>query len=517
MIDREALWVCVLLVWTLCFWSCAGATSDVPSVPVNVGSSGTGGDGGKAFLRGAASARGLALQSGGDTSTGTWLPLGEHMVADTEGGDLFTLPGELQLCMQVCSNYNGCKSFAWCDTVCYLKTGEVNASTPSHSNEFCTTYYHTTETVTTTPQPIHEEEEATCHSFHADMIMNQLQQYEGNPEPSMQGTVELTLCTNGTLLGTMLVQDGLSEVIATHIHQCEGGTSPQTRTAVLCSGPPVINFCGNNVLGLIDDGVKYSQFCSPYDANGASFTQDMEGMLVPRADGMTVADRVRDIAARPEMYYFNVHTVASYNHWYPHYAGVCRGRLVQSSAAATTTIAPSDSNANRCYSFYSHMTMNQLQQYDGNPDAHAYGVVGFTLCTNGTFTGTSLIFKGSSRIIATHLHRCHGGDTPQTRTADLCEGAPVINFCGDNSMGLIADGVDYPEECAPWSDIGASQTESMAGVAVPGQRRTVAELVTDIARNPQMYYFNVHTLASYNHWYPRRNGVCRGPVQFWAD
>jgi len=316
-----------------------------------------------------------------------------------------------------------------------------------------------------------------------------------------------------------LLEEGLSEVIATHIHQCEGGTSPQTRTAVLCSGPPVINFCGNNVLGLLNDGVKYSGPCGAYDAGGASHTPDMQGILVPRDDGMTSAERVPDIVARPEMYYFNVHTVASYNHWYPHYAGVCRGRLVQQITAATTTIAPSGSGDNRCYSFYSHMTRNQLQSYDGNPDAHASGYAGFSLCTNGTFTGTALIFKGSSRIIATHIHRCHGGDTPQTRTADLCEGAPVINFCGDNSMGLIADGVAYPEECSPYSDIGNSRTEGMTGIMVPGERRgeTVAELVTDIVRNPQLYYFNVHTLASYNHWYPRRNGVCRGPVQFWAD
>merc|ERR1712061_686419 len=75
----------------------------------------------------------------------------------------------------------------------------------------------------------------------------------------------------------------------------------------------------------------------------------------------------------------------------------------------------------------------------------ASGYVDMLLCTNGTLRATGLLFGGASKIIAMHIHHCQGGATPQTRTGDLCSGPPVINFCGDSSHGLIADGANHSE------------------------------------------------------------------------
>merc|ERR1712187_919573 len=86
----------------------------------------------------------------------------------------------------------------------------------------------------------------------------------------------------------------------------------------------------------------------------------------------------------------------------------------------------------------------------------------------GTLKATALMFGGVSEIIAMHIHHCEGGTTPQTKTADLCEGPPVLNFCGDNSAGLIADGAKYPEHCMPWGRNGGSRTADMSGVMVSG-------------------------------------------------
>jgi len=221
------------------------------------------------------------------------------------------------------------------------------------------------------------------------------------------------------------------------------------------------------------------------------------------------------------MYYFNVHTMASWNHWYPEHKGACRGPLREEMAVAlaTTTAVPSDEPAEvKCFSMYSQLAMNELQIYAGNPDSTASGYASFTLCTNGTLSGTALIFGGVSEIIATHIHHCEGGNTPQTRTGELCEGPPVINFCGNNAAGLIADGVDYPEDCAPYGTTGASRTSGMRGVLILGENKgmTVADRVMDIAANPNSYFFNVHTMASWNQWYPDPKGACRGPMQLWA-
>merc|ERR1711972_808563 len=69
-------------------------------------------------------------------------------------------------------------------------------------------------------------------------------------------------------------------------------------------------------------------------------------------------------------------------------------------------------------------SMNELQKYPHNPDSNATGYVDLLLCTNGTLKSTALVFEGVSEIIAMHIHRCDGGSTPQTRTADLCTGPP---------------------------------------------------------------------------------------------
>merc|ERR1711933_110545 len=94
-------------------------------------------------------------------------------------------------------------------------------------------------------------------------------------------------------------------------------------------------------------------------------------------------------------------------------------------------------------------SMNELQRYPSNPDSTVTGYVDVKLCTNGTLQATSLMFGGASRLIALHIHKCKGGATAQTKTAELCHGPPVVNFCGDNSAGMIADGVKYTMPRAP--------------------------------------------------------------------
>jgi len=467
----------------------------------------------------AISLRGSAVGQGDSVPTEAsefWTTLGENRVADEEGEGLITVHGDLELCQQICVNYRRCRSFAFCSGVCYLKGGEISADSPSHANEVCTTYFRGASPAATTTAAPPAGGPSACYPLQAALQMNQAQQYPGNPYAEATGSVRLLLCTNGTLLGNLSVENGSSRIIATHIHHCQGGDSPQTRSGVLCGGPPVLNFCGDNRPGLIADGADYTAPCADFNRDGMSRTAGMQGALLPGGP-MTLAERVRDIGAHPDKYYFNVHSMASYNHFYPHHEGMVRGPLEGRSVETTTTTPAPPAAAkveNRCVPLFSQMSMNELQRYPNNPDSTASGYVDMLLCTNGTLRATGLLFGGASKIIAMHIHHCQGGATPQTRTGDLCSGPPVINFCGDSSHGLIADGANYPEGCARWSAAGSSRTENMQGIAIQASgSEAVARLVEDIAENPNFYYFNVHTEGSYMHWYPDHNGMCRGPLQ----
>jgi len=54
----------------------------------------------------------------------------------------------------------------------------------------------------------------------------------------------------------------------------------------------------------------------------------MQGALVAKFNqGMSVKERVGDIVKRPDMYYFNFHSLASWTHWFPSPQGICRGKM----------------------------------------------------------------------------------------------------------------------------------------------------------------------------------------------
>jgi len=167
---------------------------------------------------------------------------------------------------------------------------------------------------------------------------------------------------------------------------------------------------------------------------------------------------------------------------------------------------------NMCYDFYSRLSVNPLQAYSSNPDSKASGFATCKMCTNGTMRCSTLLFGGSTQLIAAHIHLAMGAETAD---ASKAEGPPVINLCGTNTQGLILDGIDYPQKCQSWDQRGASHNADMPGVLIPGFNRgtTVAQRVKDMARRPERYYFNFHSMASWTHFYPTPHGMSRGQLQ----
>merc|ERR1719210_2229543 len=353
---------------------------------------------------------------------------------------------------------------------------------------------------------------------------------------------------------TSLTHSGKSELIAAHIHMVPAEEGEDGATG---EGPPVVNFCGKNGVGLIQDGTPYTQPCSQWDQNGAAHNSNMPGTLVPSFNrGMAAAERVEDIAKRPHAYYFNFHSMASWTRWYPVPHGICRGQLqlqgveeevvnpgpptstttetttrtttvttTTTTTTLTTSVTPTSTTttavpgkssslrgSKRCYNFFSQLNVNPLQVYHGNPDSQIFGFATCKLCTDGAMHCTSLTHSGKSELIAAHIHMVPAEEGEDGATG---EGPPVVNFCGKNGVGLIQDGTPYTQPCSQWDQNGAAHNSNMPGTLVPNFNRgmTAAERVEDIAKRPHAYYFNFHSMASWAHWYPVPHGICRGQLE----
>ena len=145
---------------------------------------------------------------------------------------------------------------------------------------------------------------------------NSMQAYANSPDDHAKRYTTFTLCTDGTLTADANVWGGRMDLIASHVHKCNDG-----KTGEDCSGPPVINFCGSNDMGMITGAGHYMEECMPYNSNGNSVNTGMMGNV---SDGveMSISDLVDDIGNYPDNYYMNFHSIASWSYWQSHGGGV---------------------------------------------------------------------------------------------------------------------------------------------------------------------------------------------------
>merc|ERR1712019_296519 len=251
-----------------------------------------------------------------------WMALGggPNHVANDEGKQV----GEpsthsLSECKSACENNADCNSFAYCGNSCYLKDKSIEADAPEHYNAACSTYYRPSE--------------RTCYQVFSDMAYNSLLQYfPSNPDSHMMGYAQCTACTDGAIWCDAQVTNGLTPLIASHIHLAEDGDGEHG------SGEPVISFCGDNSPGMITDAGPYQEPCAPW-MDSRSQNKNMRPFFIEGTNhGMTMAERVNDLIRYPSKYYFNFHSKASWLHWSmqdpPTPKGTCRGVMKASPYAA---------------------------------------------------------------------------------------------------------------------------------------------------------------------------------------
>ena len=91
-----------------------------------------------------------------------------------------------------------------------------------------------------------------------------------------------------------------------------------------------------------------------------------------------------------------------------------------------------------CYHMFSELSFNTLvQSFPSNPDSEATAYVDCKLCSRSGMQCTANVLGGRTQLVASHIHLASDGD------GENGAGPPVINFCGDNGPGMIADGSSY--------------------------------------------------------------------------
>ncbi|CAE7835399.1 cbhC [Symbiodinium sp. CCMP2592] len=195
------------------------------------------------------------------------------------------------------------------------------------------------------------------------------------------------------------------------------------------------------------------------------------------------------------------------NSWYSHC--VPKGSIPEQTQPVS--LAASEMVDDECYHMFSELSFNTLvQSFPHNPDSEAKAYVDCKLCSRSGMQCTANVFGGRTQLVASHIHLASDGD------GENGSGPPVINFCGDNGPGMIADGSPYKSPCAHYKNRAAVM--SMTGNFADGQNAgfTLGSRLKDIASNPSKYYFNFHSIASWTHWQVEGKGpvgMCRGVMQ----
>ncbi|CAJ1351984.1 unnamed protein product [Effrenium voratum] len=150
------------------------------------------------------------------------------------------------------------------------------------------------------------------------------------------------------------------------------------------------------------------------------------------------------------------------NSWY--------SQCVPAGAIAPAPKIPERMEGDECYEMFSELSFNSLvQSFPSNPDSQATAYVNCKLCSQSGMRCAANVHGGRTQLIASHIHVASDGDGVNGA------GPPVINFCGDNSPGMISDGSPYKTPCAHYTK-GAALMADMRGNFIDGKQNSAFTL-----------------------------------------
>ena len=211
---------------------------------------------------------------------------------------------------------------------------------------------------------------------------------------------------------------GRTQVVTPHIHQASDIDGEHG------SGLPVINFSGNNGPGMIAD-------CSPCKLCGRSDMRCTANVF----DGRTqvVAPHIHQASDIDGEHGSGLPVINFSGNNGPGMIADCsQNRCAQQTQPVF--LADPEIVDDECYCIFHELCFSTMfQSFRAYPDSDAKAYVNSKLCSCSDMRCTANVFGGRTQVVAPHIHQASDID------GEPGSGLSVINFCGNNSYGMFAD------------------------------------------------------------------------------
>ena len=296
-----------------------------------------------------------------------------------------------------------------------------------------------------------------CYRMFSELSFSAMvQSFRAYPDSDANARVDFKLCSCSGMRCTANVFGGCIQLVASHIYVASNVDGENG------SGPPVINFCGNNGYGMIADCSPCTLFsrrdmrCTANVFGGRTQVvashihqvSDVEGengsglpvinFCENNGHGMIAHCSPRKLCSRSGMqctanvFGGRTQLVASHMHLASDVNGENGSGLPVINFCGNN--AAPDMVDDECYRMFSELSFSAMvQSFRAYPDSDANARVDFKLCSCSGMRCTANVIGGCIQLVASHIYVASDVD------GENGSGLPVINFCGNNGYGMIAD------------------------------------------------------------------------------
>ena len=296
-----------------------------------------------------------------------------------------------------------------------------------------------------------------CYRMFSELSFSAMvQSFRAYPDSDANARVDFKLCSCSGMRCTANVFGGCIQLVASHIYVASDVDGENG------SGPPVINFCGNNGYGMIADCSPCTLFsrsdmrCTANVFGGRTQVvashihqvSDVEGengsglpvinFCENNGHGMIAHCSPRKLCSRSGMqctanvFGGRTQLVASHMHLASDVNGENGSGLPVINFCGNN--AAPDMVDDECYRMFSELSFSAMvQSFRAYPDSDANARVDFKLCSCSGMRCTANVIGGCIQLVASHIYVASDVD------GENGSGLPVINFCGNNGYGMIAD------------------------------------------------------------------------------
>ena len=306
-----------------------------------------------------------------------------------------------------------------------------------------------------------------CYRMFSELSFSTMvQSFPAYPDSETKAYVDCKLCSRSDMQCTASVFGVRTQLVAPHMHLASDVNGENG------SGPPVINFSGNNGPGMIADCSPYKSPCAHYK-NRAAVKSMMGNFVDGQNAGFTLRSRLK---VDDECYHIfselSFNTLVQSLPAYPDSEAktfvdckLCSRSDMQCADSVfgvrTQLVAPymplasdvdgeNDSGLpvinfvapdifdDECYRMFSELSFSTMvQSFPAYPDSETKAYVDCKLCSRSDMQCTASVFGVRTQLVAPHMPLASDVD------GENGSGLPVINFCGNDVAPDIVDDECY--------------------------------------------------------------------------